>query len=85
MKTSLVVFVACCAATGSAFALQGGVDTPLKPTSQADLPAVNPPRYVRADLPAVNPPRSVRADLPAVNPPRSVRADLPAVNPPRYQ
>ena len=56
MKSRLIAMVACCAVTGSAFAM-------------ADLPGTNPPHMAMADLPGTNPPHVVMADLPGTNPP----------------
>ena len=57
MKFSLIAIAACCAVTGSAFALN-------------DSPGSNPPQFVRTDSPGSNPPQFVRTDSPGSNPPQ---------------
>ncbi|MGA2840800.1 MAG: hypothetical protein ABSG18_11580 [Steroidobacteraceae bacterium] len=59
MKFSLIAIAACCAVTGSAFALN-------------DNPGTNPPQFAQADNPGTSPPQFAQVDNPGTSPPQFV-------------
>jgi hypothetical protein len=59
MKFSLIAIAACCAVTGSAFALNDNPGTSPPQFAQADNPGTSPPQFAQADNPGTSPPQFV--------------------------
>ena len=59
MKFSLIAIAACCAVTGSAFALNDNPGTSPPQFAQADNPGTSPPQFAHVDNPGTSPPQFV--------------------------
>jgi hypothetical protein len=59
MKFSLIAIAACCAVTGSAFALNDNPGTSPPQFAQADNPGTSPPQFAQVDNPGTSPPQFV--------------------------
>jgi hypothetical protein len=59
MKFSLIAIAACCAVTGSAFALNDNPGTSPPQFAQVDNPGTSPPQFAQVDNPGTSPPQFV--------------------------